>query len=192
MMRQQGLPCIICLNKLDLDQEGKGRDYADIYRACGYPVLTVSAAGKQGIERLKEQLRGRTTTVAGPSGVGKSTVVNWLCPEAGMQTGEISRKIERGKHTTRHAQLFALDPDTFICDTPGFTSLSLGDIEKEELQNFYPEFLRYEKECRFKGCSHVSEPVCGVRQALGQGDISRIRYENYVLLYEELKNRRKY
>lgn len=149
MMRQQGLPCIICLNKLDLDQEGKGRDYADIYRACGYPVLTVSAAGKQGIERLKEQLRGRTTTVAGPSGVGKSSLVNCLQSGTVMETGEISEKIERGRHTTRHSELIALGEDTYILDTPGFSSLGLFDLEKEQLSAYYPEFRDFEVSCRF-------------------------------------------
>ena len=109
-----------------------------------------------------------------------------------METGEISHKIERGKHTTRHAQLFALSDDTFIMDTPGFTSLSLGDMEKEELQGCYPEFAEFEKDCRFGGCAHISEPVCGVKAALAEGKISRVRYDNYVMLYEELKNKKKY
>ena len=190
MMRQQGLPCIICLNKLDLDQEGKGRDYADIYRACGYPVLTVSAAGKQGIERLKEQLRGRTTTVAGPSGVGKSSLVNCLQSGTVMETGEISEKIERGRHTTRHSELIALGEDTYILDTPGFSSLGLFDLEKEQLSASYPEFRDFEVSCRFGGCTHTAEPECAVKQALEQGQISRLRYENYCQLYEELKLRK--
>ncbi len=190
MMRQQGLPCIICLNKLDLDQEGKGRDYADIYRACGYPVLTVSAAGKQGIERLKEQLRGRTTTVAGPSGVGKSSLVNCLQSGTVMETGEISEKIERGRHTTRHSELIALGEDTYILDTPGFSSLGLFDLEKEQLSAYYPEFRDFEISCRFGGCTHTAEPECAVKQALEQGQISRLRYENYCQLYEELKLRK--
>ena len=109
-----------------------------------------------------------------------------------METGEISRKIERGKHTTRHAQLFALGENTFICDTPGFTSLSIGDMEKEELCGYYAEFAPCAQNCRFRGCSHIREPSCGVRQALAEGRISRVRYDNYVLLYEELKSRRKY
>ncbi len=187
MMRQQGLPCIICLNKLDLDQEGKGRDYADIYRACGYPVLTVSAAGKRGIEQLKEQLKGRTTTVAGPSGVGKSSLVNCLQSGTVMETGEISEKIERGRHTTRHSELIALGEDTYILDTPGFSSLGLFDLEKEQLAAYYPEFRDFDASCRFGGCTHTAEPECAVKQALEQGRISRLRYENYCQLYEELK-----
>lgn len=109
-----------------------------------------------------------------------------------METGEISRKIERGKHTTRHAELFAVEADTYIMDTPGFTSLYIEGMEKEELKEFYPEFLPYEPYCRFGGCVHLSEPVCGVKEALAEGKISPIRYENYKLLYEELKERKKY
>ena len=187
MMQQQGLPCIICLNKLDLDREGKGQEYAENYRACGYPVLTVSAAEKQGIEQLKEQLRGRTTTVAGPSGVGKSSLVNCLQSGTVMETGEISQKIERGRHTTRHSELIALGKDTYILDTPGFSSLGLFDLEKEQLAAYYPEFRDYETSCRFGGCTHTAEPECAVKEALEQGRISRLRYENYCQLYEELK-----
>lgn len=187
MMQQQGLPCIICLNKLDLDREGKGQEYAENYRACGYPVLTVSAAEKQGIEQLKEQLRGRTTTVAGPSGVGKSSLVNCLQSGTVMETGEISQKIERGRHTTRHSELITLGEDTYILDTPGFSSLGLFDLEKEQLAAYYPEFRDYETSCRFGGCTHTAEPECAVKEALEQGRISRLRYENYCQLYEELK-----
>jgi len=187
MMRQQGLPCIICLNKLDLDQEGKNRTYADIYSACGYLVLTVSTTRKQGIECLRERLKGRTTTVAGPSGVGKSSLVNCLQSGTVMETGEISAKIERGRHTTRHSELIALGEDTYILDTPGFSSLGLFNLEKEQLAAYYPEFRDYEASCRFGGCSHTAEPGCAVKQALEQGRISRLRYENYCQLFEELR-----
>lgn len=192
MMEQQKLPSIICLNKLDLDQEEKGRSYADIYSACGYPTVLVSAREQQGIEDLKELLKGKTTTVAGPSGVGKSSLVNCLQSGVTMETGEISEKIERGKHTTRHSELIALKEDTYILDTPGFSSLGLFDLEKEELAGYYPEFAAYEADCRFGGCSHISEPVCGVKAALEKGLISKIRYDNYALLYEELKNKKRY
>lgn len=190
MMRQQGLPCVICLNKQDLDREGKGTDYAAIYRACGYETLTVSAERGQGLERLQELLRGKTTTVAGPSGVGKSSLINCLQPGTVMKTGEISEKIERGRHTTRHSELIALGEGTYILDTPGFSSLGLFDLEKEELAAYYPEFQSYAADCRFSGCCHMAEPRCGVKQALKQGQISRLRYENYCQLYEELKGRK--
>ena len=109
-----------------------------------------------------------------------------------MEVGEISRRIGRGKNTTRHAQLFSLGEETYIMDTPGFTSLNVENVEKEDLQGFYPEFQEYEKQCRFGGCAHISEPVCGVKDALRAGRISQVRYDNYVLIYEELKGRKKY
>lgn len=191
-MEKQKLPAVICFNKKDIATPKEQQELFDAYSGCGYQVLFVSGAKGQGMEEIYKCLEGKTTVVAGPSGVGKSTIINALYPKANMETGEISRKIERGKHTTRHAQLFALSEDTFIMDTPGFTSLSLGNMEKEELQGFYPEFAQYEKECRFGGCAHLSEPDCGVKAALTEGKISRVRYNNYAMLYEELKNRKKY
>ena len=191
-MEQQGLPAIICFNKKDIATKEEQQELIRAYGNCGYQVLFVSGEKQQGLEEIRRCLEGKTTVVAGPSGVGKSTIINALYPNANMETGEISRKIERGKHTTRHAQLFALSDNTFIMDTPGFTSLSLGDMEKEELQSFYPEFAEHEESCKFGGCSHISEPVCGVKKALLNGKISKVRYDNYVLLYEELKNRKKY
>lgn len=191
-MEKQKLPAVICFNKKDIATEKEQQELYDAYSGCGYQVLFVSGAKGQGMEAIQKCLKGKTTVVAGPSGVGKSTIINALYPQANMETGEISRKIERGKHTTRHAQLFALSDDTFIMDTPGFTSLSLGEMEKEELQGFYPEFAQYERECRFGGCAHLSEPVCGVKAALAEGKISQVRYDNYAMLYEELKNRKKY
>lgn len=191
-MEQQGLPAVICFNKRDIASERELTELSEAYGKCGYQVLFVSGAKEQGIEEIRKCLKGKTTVVAGPSGVGKSTIINALYPEANMETGEISRKIERGKHTTRHAQLFALSDDTFIMDTPGFTSLSIGNMEKDQLQECYPEFAEFEKYCRFGGCAHISEPECGVKEALAEGKISRVRYDNYVMLYEELKNRKKY
>lgn len=191
-MEKQKLPSIICFNKKDIATDNERQELSGAYGCCGYQVLFVSGKEKQGMEEIREQLRGKTTVVAGPSGVGKSTIINALYPKANMETGEISRKIERGKHTTRHAQLFALGEETFIMDTPGFTSLNLSEMEKEDLQSFYPEFKDYEKKCRFGGCAHINEPVCGVKAALETGKISKVRYDNYVLLYDELKMRKKY
>ena len=192
MMQQQNIPCIICFNKLDLDEENTGCDYEAMYQQCGYETLRVSAKEKQGMEQLRQMLTGKTTTVAGPSGVGKSSLINCMQSEIVMETGDISRKIERGKHTTRHSEIIPLKDNTYILDTPGFSSLGLFDLEKEDLARFYPEFNEYEKYCRFGGCSHINEPVCGVKEALADGEISSVRYENYKLLYEELKGRKKY
>lgn len=192
MMGQQRLPCIICFNKLDIDNDKSGEKYEEIYRSCGYTALSVSAEKGINIDELKRLLKGRTTTVAGPSGVGKSSIVNRLQAGTVMETGAISEKIERGRHTTRHSELIAIDECTYILDTPGFSSLGLFDIEKEELADFYPEFAVYEKYCRFGGCAHISEPVCGVKDAVREGRISSMRYENYKLLYDELRERKRY
>lgn len=192
MMDYQKVPVTICFNKVDLVDKEEEEKMADIYEKCGYPVLFVSAKEERGIDELYRILDGRTTAVAGPSGVGKSSLVNRLQPNVQMETGNISRKIERGKHTTRHSEIIPIAGNTYIMDTPGFSTLDIPGFEKEDLQQFYPEFAAYEPYCRFQGCSHISEPDCGVKDALEEGKISRIRYENYKLLYEELKNIKKY
>lgn len=192
MMGQQGLPAVICFNKLDMDEDGLGGRYQKIYESCGYRTFLVSASMNQGVDALRAQLAGKTTTVAGPSGVGKSSLVNRLQDGTQMQTGSISAKIDRGRHTTRHTELIAMADDTYILDTPGFSSLGLFALKKEELASFYPEFARHEDNCRFTGCAHMSEPVCGVKDAVENGEIHRMRYENYRLLYEELRAQKRY
>lgn len=192
MMGRQDVPVILCFNKCDLITEEQKQEIEAIYEASGCKILFVSAKKELGLKELQEILEGKTTTVAGPSGVGKSSLINLLAPEACMETGEISKKIERGRHTTRHAELIQLKGDGYIMDTPGFSSLYLPEMEKEELQDCYPEFAAYEPYCRFQGCSHISEPDCRVKEALSEGKIHPVRYENYCQLYGELKDRKKY
>lgn len=191
LMARQNVPVCICFNKSDLVSKETRQTYASAYEACGYPVEFISVKQDQGIDRLMEQLRGKTTTIAGPSGAGKSSLINRLQPQVQMETGTVSKKIGRGKQTTRHTQLIHIEGNSYIMDTPGFSSLYLPSMDKEELQQYYTEFAEFEPYCRFQGCSHISEPDCGVKQALAQGQISKLRYGNYVQLYEELKEQEK-
>ncbi len=192
MMEQQKIPAVICFNKKDLVQEAELRKLEEAYETSGYSVLFASAREEAGLADIRSVLAGRTSTVAGPSGVGKSSLINLLAPEANMETGAISEKIERGRHTTRHAELLFVETGTYIVDTPGFSSLSVDGFEKETLGTYFPEFVKYEQNCRFSGCSHISEPDCGVKEALEEGLISRIRYQDYLEIYEELKQKRRY
>lgn len=191
MMEYQNVPVTICFNKTDLVTEEELHTFSKVYESCGYPVLYTSAKNEQGIDAVLAALEGKTTAVAGPSGVGKSSLINELQPEHVMETGAISTKIARGKHTTRHSEIIPVNDNTYIMDTPGFSTLYIPGFEKEELGQYYREFAAYEPYCRFKGCSHIGEPDCGVKAALGDG-VSRLRYENYKLLYEELKSVKKY
>ena len=191
-MERQNLPTIICFNKQDIATDDEKDALRKGYETCGYQVCFVSALENEGLEQIKALLAGKTTTVAGPSGVGKSSLINQLAPKANMATGAISEKIERGKHTTRHSEIIAIGEETYIVDTPGFTSLDISEITKEELGSYYPEFAQYEPCCKFSGCAHISEPSCGVKDAVEAGKISRVRYENYKVLYQELKEQKRY
>lgn len=192
IMEQKEIPCVLVFNKSDLASEEEKQTLRDIYGNSGCEILFISAKQDEGIEAIREVLKGKTSTVAGPSGVGKSSLINKLQTDVNMETGSISEKIERGKHTTRHTEFIPIGEDTFIMDTPGFSSLAVFDMEKEELEQFYPEFDEYRDTCRFNGCSHTHEPGCGVKEAIEEGNISKERYENYKLIYEELKNKKKY
>jgi len=186
MMEQAGIPAIICFNKKDLASEKETQELYQTYQNCGYQVLLTSALKEEGIEEIHQILKGKT------SGVGKSSLTNLLQPGVQMETGEISRKLKRGRHTTRHSQVIPVGENTFLMDTPGFSSLYLTDMEEQELKDYFPEFLRYDEQCRFQGCRHIHEPGCRVKEALEEGEISRIRYEDYLSLYEELKEKRRY
>lgn len=192
MMEYQNIPVTICFNKKDLVNQDEIEHLKSIYQPAGYNVLFTSTKSGEGIDDIKNLLKGKTATVAGPSGVGKSSIINMLQDGVVMETGVISTKIERGKHTTRHSEIIPVMKDSFIMDTPGFSSMDVPGFEKEELWTCYPEFREYEPYCRFQGCSHINEPDCGVKSALDEGKISQVRYENYKLLYEELKNIRKF
>ena len=192
MMEQKQIPCVLIFNKSDLASEEEKQKLKEIYGNSGCEILFISAKQDDGIETVREVLKGKTSTVAGPSGVGKSSLINKLQSDINMETGSISEKIERGKHTTRHTEFIPIGDDTFIMDTPGFSSLAVFDMEKEELEQYYPEFDEYRDDCRFNGCSHTHEPGCGVKEAIAEGNISKERYENYKLIYEELKNKKKY
>lgn len=192
MMEQQGVDTLICFNKSDLVSGQEAKEICDIYAGAGYQVFLTVAKENVGVDAFREAIRGKTSVFAGPSGVGKSSMLNALHPQAQVQTGAVSEKIRRGKHTTRHSELIYIEEDTYIMDTPGFSSLYLPEMEKEELQDCYPEFAAFEPYCRFQGCSHISEPDCGVKEALSEGKIHPVRYENYCQLYGELKDRKKY
>lgn len=191
-MERQQLPAVICFNKEDIASDQEKDALRRSYETCGYQVLFISALENRGVEQVKIILEGKTTTLAGPSGVGKSSLINRLAPHIHMETGEISEKIERGRHTTRHSEIIPLGRETYIMDTPGFTSLDLPDVTREELGGYYPEFREYEPLCRFRGCAHLSEPACGVKEAVEAGKISPVRYENYKILYRELQETKRY
>lgn len=192
MMEHQGIPVVICFNKSDVVTDERIAELRAIYESAGYEVIVISAKGQERIDQIRAVLQGKVTTVAGPSGVGKSTLINCLQQETVMETGQISEKIERGKHTTRHSQLIAIDEDTFIFDTPGFSSLDVSYLMPEELTACFPEFAEYESGCRFLGCSHIHEPDCMVKDALEKGIISKYRYDDYVSLYGECKDKKRY
>lgn len=192
MMEYQKVPVTICFNKCDLVSEEEKHAIEQIYQPAGYQILFTSAKESIHISALRELLEGKTTAVAGPSGVGKSSLVNSLQSGVEMETGDISTKIERGKHTTRHSEIVPIADHTYIMDTPGFSSMDIPGMNKEDLWLLYPEFLPYEQNCRFQGCAHMSEPDCGIKEALAKGQIHNVRYDNYRMLYEELKNIKKY
>lgn len=192
MMAYQDVPVQICFNKEDLGADDEKQQLREIYEKAGYPVYFTQATTGQGGAEIFALLQGKTTTVAGPSGVGKSSLINGLQDHTTMETGNISEKIGRGKHTTRHSELIPIAEDSFIMDTPGFSSMYVPEIEAGQLWEYFPEFVPHEPECRFQGCAHIGEPDCGIKEALARGEIAQSRYDNYKLLYEELMQNKKY
>ena len=187
----QGVPTLIGIGKCDQSRETAER-IAACYQATGYPVLIFSALSGEGVPALREVLKGRTTVLAGASGVGKSTLLNALIPEAGMETGELSERLGRGKHTTRHSEIFFLEKDSFVLDTPGFTSLDTPELDASEAGVYYPEFAEPAKNCRFPDCLHDKEPDCGVKAAVRDGRIAKSRYLSYLRNLEDIRGRRPY
>lgn len=191
LMEKQAMNTVICFNKCDLIDDKEKLRLKNLYESTGYEVIFTSASEDIGIDVIKAVLKDKTTVLAGPSGVGKSSLMNLISPEANMQTGNISEKIRRGKHTTRHSELIHVCGMTYLFDTPGFSSLYLEDISPDELKYFFREFNKYENSCRFNGCIHINEPDCALKEALDAGVIYQNRYDNYKLLYDELKGERK-
>jgi ribosome biogenesis GTPase len=195
MMDYQDVPTVVVFNKTDLVEEKDIEELRKIYEKCGCKVIFISAYDNTGIDILIDTLKDKTTILAGPSGVGKSSLTNIILPDR-KEEGEISKtgdvsRIGRGRHTTRHSEIFNVTGSTYICDTPGFTSLNLPELEKEQVRFYFNEFDEYEGTCRFNGCVHINEPDCAVKMAVEKGVISR-RYTSYVELYEEIKNQKKY
>ena len=191
MMEYQNVPAIICFNKTDLAGEDDINKLKKIYGKCNCRLVFISTYDKSGIDEVKDILNNKTTILAGPSGVGKSSLTNIILPKAVSETGDISR-IGRGRHTTRHSEIFYVKEDTYICYTPGFTSLILPELEKEDIRFYFPEFEEYEGKCRFNGCVHVNEPDCSVKAAVEKNIIDSRRYQSYIEIYNEIKDKKKY
>ncbi|HQD28584.1 ribosome small subunit-dependent GTPase A [Acetivibrio saccincola] len=192
--RQKGIDAVILINKIDLDEAGEYKKIKYSYEKTGYKVIPLSCLKGTGFEKLEEVLKDRITVFAGQSGVGKSTILNKIMDSYIMETGDVSKKNERGRHTTRHAELVELKTGGLIVDTPGFSSFEISDVSFEELKDYYPEFIAYANQCKFNGCFHVSEPGCAVKDALESEEIDKGRYIRYVELYNVLrdKHRRRY
>ena len=179
-----GIQPIICINKTDLKE---GTELADIYTNAGYKVISVCAKENIGVDALLDAVKGKISAFAGLSGVGKSSILNILTGNA-LETGAVSEKIQRGKHTTRHVELFELPQGGFVLDTPGFSSLEIHTIKADELQNYFPEMAQTKDVCRFRGCSHINEPDCAVKAMLIDGRVPQSRYESYKTLYNQLNS----
>lgn len=185
LVEEQELDIVLVINKIDRDKKQSYLAIAEEYRRAGYVVVCSSAESGEGIEALREALQGKTSVFAGPSGVGKSTLINTAFPGLTLQTGEISEKIQRGRHTTRHAELMQVAENSYLVDSPGFTSLTLNHIPSEKLQYYFREFTPFLHKCYYNGCIHQNEPDCAIKEQVGT-NISQNRYDRYVGIYVEL------
>lgn len=192
LVQEQEIEACICINKVDTDEDEAYRRIEKIYEQVGYTVIPTSATKHRGLDLLNERLKDKTSFFVGNSGVGKSTLLNAVQPSLGLETGALSDKINRGKHTTRHVELMPLEMGGYVLDTPGFSSVSLEHLEAEDLKNYYKEFYDYEGTCKFTGCSHIHEPRCGVKEAVEKGIIHPQRYDGYVATYKQLKDIRRW
>lgn len=187
----KGLNIVICLNKIDLDEDKDYLKVVSMLESVPYKVLTTSVKANIGIEQLEQLLMDKVSVFAGPSGAGKSSLLNRIQPGLELKTGDLSKKIDRGTHTTRHAELIKLEKGGLVADTPGFTSFDVDELELDKLESCFPEFEAW-KNCRFPNCMHDKEPQCGIKEAVEQGKINSIRYEFYLSLLNELKSIRRY
>ena len=191
MAEMNDVEAVICINKSDLASQEELKEFRAVYEDI-YPVIAVSAKTGDGMDELKKAVSGKTAALAGPSGVGKSTIINDLVPYANMETGSISEKTKRGRHTTRHAEIFKAEGGGRIFDTPGFTSFEIMEADEDSLMHYYPDIEHFSGDCYYDNCRHLKEPQCAVREAVNEGNIHKRRYESYAANMEEIKNRRKY
>lgn len=190
LAEHSGLEVIICFNKSDLDVNFDFEMYKQIYSGAGYQVVSTCALSREGVDDLLELLKGKINVFSGPSGVGKSSLLNAI-EDYSVEVGALSEKIKRGKHTTRHSELFELTNGGIIVDTPGFTSLSVAEIEEDQLHEYFPDLKRYAASCRFDNCLHQNEPDCAVKAAVEAGELPKIRYEAYLYIYKEIEEQRR-